>query len=42
MRDGALGHWGIAYGSGPFYNNVWRQFSEGEADSATKAGHHHI
>ena len=37
-----MAHWGIAYGSGPFYNNVWRQFSPAEADSATKIGHHHI
>lgn len=37
-----MAHWGIAYGSGPFYNNVWRQFSQMEADSATKTGHHHI
>ena len=37
-----MAHWGIAYGSGPFYNNVWRQFSEMEADGATKIGHHHI
>lgn len=37
-----MAHWGIAYGSGPFYNNVWRQFSVAEADNATKTGHHHI
>lgn len=37
-----MAHWGIAYGSGPFYNNVWRQFSVAEADSAAKTGHHHI
>ena len=37
-----MAHWGIAYGSGPFYNNVWRQFSAAEADTATKTGHHHI
>lgn len=37
-----MAHWGIAYGSGPFYNNVWRQFSPAEADSATKTAHYHI
>ena len=21
-----MAHWGAAFGSGPFYNNVWRQF----------------
>lgn len=37
-----MAHWGVAYGSGPFYNNVWRQFSEAEADDATKVGHDHL
>jgi tetratricopeptide (TPR) repeat protein len=37
-----MAHWGLAYGSGPFYNNVWRQFSPAEADSATKTAHYHI
>lgn len=37
-----MAHWGVAYGSGPFYNNVWRQFSKAEADSATKLAHNHI
>ena len=37
-----MAHWGVAYGTGPFYNNVWRQFSEAEADSATKTAHYHI
>ena len=26
-----MAHWGVAYGSGPFYNNTWRQFSVPEA-----------
>lgn len=30
-----MAHWGAAYGSGPFYNNVWRQFSKDEADTST-------
>lgn len=37
-----MAHWGVAYGTGPFYNNVWRQFSQAEADSATKTAHAHI
>lgn len=37
-----MAHWGIAFGVGPFYNNVWRQFSPAEADNATKIGHFHI
>lgn len=37
-----MAHWGIAFGVGPFYNNVWRQFSPAEADHATKIGHFHI
>src|SRR3977135_3223799 len=26
-----MAHWGIAYGSGPFYNMTWRDHSEEEA-----------
>lgn len=37
-----MAHWGVAYGSGPFYNNVWRQFSEAEANEATKLGYDHL
>lgn len=37
-----MAHWGVAYGTGPFYNNVWRQFSPAEADEATKLAFHHI
>lgn len=37
-----MAHWGVAYGTGPFYNNVWRQFSQVEADSAAKTAHFHI
>ncbi len=37
-----MAHWGIAYGSGPFYNNTWQQFSKAEADIATKLCHDHI
>jgi len=37
-----MAHWGAAYGSGPFYNNVWRQFSRDEADAATRFSYDHI
>ncbi|NKB53487.1 MAG: hypothetical protein GKR97_14915 [Rhizobiaceae bacterium] len=37
-----MAHWGAAYGSGPFYNNVWRQFSRDEADAATRFSFEHI
>ena len=40
--DCVMAHWGVAYGSGPFYNNVWRQFSAAEADQATAICHKHI
>jgi len=40
--DCVMAHWGIAYGSGPFYNLVWRDLGEVEADKFTKAAHHHI
>ncbi|OAN70701.1 hypothetical protein A8B78_04415 [Jannaschia sp. EhC01] len=37
-----MAHWGIAYGTGPFYNNVWRQFSAAEADAATRTCYTYI
>ena len=37
-----MAHWGVAYGSGPFYNNVWRQFSDAEANEATRLCYDHI
>jgi tetratricopeptide (TPR) repeat protein len=37
-----MAHWGVAYGSGPFYNNTWRQFSKAEADKATRLCHDHV
>ncbi len=37
-----MAHWGAAYGTGPFYNNVWRQFSRQEADTATRYCFNHI
>jgi tetratricopeptide (TPR) repeat protein len=38
----AMAHWGIAYGSGPFYNMTWRDHSEEEADRATGTAYEHI
>jgi tetratricopeptide (TPR) repeat protein len=37
-----MAHWGVAYGSGPFYNLVWREFGALEADRALAAAHHHL
>lgn len=37
-----MAHWGVAYATGPFYNNVWRQFSVVEADLATNLAYQHI
>jgi tetratricopeptide (TPR) repeat protein len=40
--DCVMAHWGVAYGVGPFYNNVWRQHSWDEAYAATKTAYAHI
>ena len=40
--DCVMAHWGIAYGSGPFYNLPWRHFSEEEANNCTKICYDHI
>ena len=37
-----MAHWGIAYGSGPFYNYPWRHFGERELRERVKLCHHHI
>src|ERR1700749_990581 len=37
-----MAHWGIAYGSGPFYNLTWRDLGEQEAKSATATAFAHI
>ncbi len=37
-----MAHWGVAYGSGPFYNLPWRHFSETEANHCTKLCFEHI
>ena len=31
-----MAHWGIAYGSGPFYNLTWRDYGKDEADRFAK------
>ena len=37
-----MAYWGVAYGAGPFYNNLWRQHSHAEADQTAKFCHDHI
>ncbi len=34
--------WGVAYGAGPFYNNVWRQLSSVEAEETTRFCYEHV
>ncbi|NND04260.1 MAG: hypothetical protein HKN91_15890, partial [Acidimicrobiia bacterium] len=38
----AMAHWGIAYGSGPFYNYPWRHFGAEELAERTSRCHDHI
>jgi tetratricopeptide (TPR) repeat protein len=35
-------HWGMAYAAGPFYNLVWREYGEQEADASTRLGCDHL
>jgi tetratricopeptide (TPR) repeat protein len=37
-----MAHWGVAYGSGPFYNLIWRDLGELEADHVTNLAFHHV
>ena len=37
-----MAHWGIAYGSGPFYNLTWREHGLEEANAATRLGFEHV
>jgi tetratricopeptide (TPR) repeat protein len=37
-----MAHWGIAYGSGPFYNLTWRDLGQQEAAAATRTAFAHI
>lgn len=40
--DCVMAHWGIAYGSGPFYNLVWRDLGPQEAQATTSLAFDHI
>ena len=40
--DCVMGHWGVAYASGPFYNLTWREHGEKEAEAATKRANEYI
>lgn len=35
-------HWGIAYGTGPFYNLTWREHGENEADGVARLASEHV
>jgi tetratricopeptide (TPR) repeat protein len=37
-----MAHWGMAHGSGPFYNLTWRDHGEREANAATATAFKHI
>jgi len=37
-----MAHWGVAYGSSPFYNLVWREMGEQEAGARAKLAYEHI
>ena len=37
-----MAHWGVAYGSGPFYNLSWREFGPQEAATAIALARHHM
>lgn len=37
-----MAHWGIAYGSGPFYNLTWRDYGKAEADRFAKVAFEHL
>jgi tetratricopeptide (TPR) repeat protein len=40
--DCVMAHWGIAYGSGPFYNLPWRDYGKVEADRFAKVAFDHL
>jgi hypothetical protein len=40
--DCVMAHWGVAYGLGPFYNLVWRDLGEIEADNVAREAFHHV
>ena len=37
-----MAHWGIAYGSGPFYNLTWREHGEEEANASARTAFEHV
>jgi tetratricopeptide (TPR) repeat protein len=37
-----MAHWGVAYGSGPFYNLTWREHGPAEALVSTKTAYKHL
>ncbi len=37
-----MAHWGIAYGSGPFYNLTWREHGQQEALRTIERARHHL
>ena len=37
-----MAHWGAAYGSGPFYNLVWKEFGEQEAARSLATARYHL
>ena len=37
-----LAHWGVAYGSGPFYNLTWRDLEKAEADRFARVAFDHL
>lgn len=40
--DCVMAHWGVAYGTGPFYNLVWRDLGESEAAGVTRTAFEHV
>lgn len=40
--DCVMAHWGVAYGSGPFYNLAWKELGEREAATAITRARQHI
>ena len=40
--DCVMAHWGVAYGSGPFYNLTWRDYGKAEADRFTRVAFDHL
>ena len=37
-----MAHWGVAYGSSPFYNLTWREMGEQEANTRAKVAYEHL